>query len=150
MISKIINSFFLGFIFVLLLDFLLFIGIKINYIDAYNIKVYYNTLFVDNQSYILFFVIALFFAYLISNKKTAKFFTYIYILLIFMSLSTLYKPIGKTLGKSLFEKENLSFKVGKITFKGNMLYKGRNYTYIYRNDIQKVVKLNNSELLQSK
>ena len=150
MTAKIINSFFLGLIFVLLLDFLIFIGIKINYIDFYNIKVYYNVLFVDNQSYILLFVLSAFFGYLISNKNSTRVFAYIYILLIFVTLSTLYTPVGKSLGELLFQKDNLSFKVGKISFKGNLLYRGRKYTYIYRKDINKVIKLSNSELLQSK
>ncbi len=150
MISKIINSFFLGLIFVLLLDFLIFIGIKINYIDFYNIKVYYNVLFVDNQSYILLFVLSAFFGYLISNKKSIRVFAYIYIFLIFIALSTLYSPIGKSLGELLFQKNSLSFKVGKITFKGDLLYRGRKQTYIYRKDINKVIKLSNKDLLQSK
>lgn len=150
MISKIINSFFLGLIFVLLLDFLIFIGIKINYIDFYNIKVYYNVLFVDNQSYILFFVLSAFFGYLISNKKSTRVFAYIYIFLVFVALSTLYSPIGKSLGELLFQKNSLSFKVGKITFKGDLLYRGRKQTYIYRKDINKVIKLSNKDLLQSK
>jgi len=150
MTAKIINSFFLGLIFVLLLDFLLFIGIKINYIDFYNIKVYYNILFVDNQSYVLLFVLSAFFGYLISSKKSTKVFAYIYIFLIFVTLSTLYAPIGKSLGEMLFQKNNLSFKVGKITFKGDLLYKGRKQTYIYRKDINKVIKLPNKDLLQSK
>ncbi len=150
MISKVISSFLLGFIFVLLLDFLFFIGIKINYIDIYNIKVYYNPLFADNQPYILLFILSALFGYLISNKRSLKLFAYIYILLIFISLFTFYKPIGKSLGEILFKKDNLSFKVGKISFKGDLLYRGRKYTYIYRKDINKVIKLSNSELLQSK
>lgn len=147
MTVKIVNSFFLGLVFVLLLDFLLFAGIKINYIDFYNINVYYNTLFVDNQSYILLFILSLLFGYLISNKKSARVFAYIYILLIFVSLSSFFNPIGKTLGKILFQKENLSFRVGKTTFEGDLLYKGRKYTYIYRKDINKVIKLSNKDLL---
>ncbi len=150
MISRVISSFLLGFIFVLLLDFLLFIGIKINYIDIYDIKVYYNPLFVDNQPYIVLFILSIIFGYFISNKKSLKIFTYIYILLIVISLSTFYEPIGKSLGKLLFEKDNISFKVGKISFSGDLLYKGRKYTYIYRKDINKVIKLSNNELLQSK
>ena len=146
MIAKVINSFVLGLIFTLLLDFLFFVGIKINYIDAHNIKVYYNALFVDNQSYILLIILSILFGYLIANKKSIKIFAYIYILLIFFALSTFYKPIGKNLAKLIFEKDNLSFKIGKISFKGNLLYKGRKYTYIFRKDINKMIRLSNSDL----
>ena len=146
MIAKVINSFVLGFIFVLLLDFLFFVGIKISYIDFYNIKVYYNALFIDNQSYILLVVLSILFGYLITNKKGIKVFAYIYILLIFFALSTFYKPIGKYLAKLIFEKDNISFKVGDIAFKGDLLYKGRKYTYIFRRDINKMIKLPNGDL----
>ena len=146
MITKVINSFLLGFIFTLLLDFLFFVGIKINYIDAYGIKVYYNALFADNQSYFLLIILSIIFGYLIANKKSIKIFAYIYILLIFFVLATFYKPIGKDIAKLIFEKDNISFKVGDITFKGDLLYKGRIYTYIYRRDINKIIKLSNSDL----
>ncbi len=150
MISKVISSFLLGLIFVLLLDFLLFIGIKINYIDIYNIKVYYNPLFVDNQPYIVLFVLSIIFGYFISSKKRLKLFAYIYIVLIFLSLSTFYKPIGKNLGELLFKRDSLSFKVGKTAFNGDLLYRGRRYTYIFRKDIDKMIKLPNNDLLYSK
>jgi len=141
MTPKILGSFFLGFIFVLLLDFLLFIGIKINYIDIYHIKVYYNILFVDNQSYLILVICSAIFGYLISGKKTFKIFAYIYIFFILISLLSFYGPIGKKLGKMMFEKDNLVFKVGNTTFKGDLLYRGRALTYIYRKDINKIVKL---------
>lgn len=147
---RLVGSFFLGLVFVLLLDFLIFIGIKINYIDLYHIKVYFNVLFVDNQSYILLIVLSAVFGYLISNKKTFKIFAFIYIIFILVSLLSFYRPFGEKLGKMIFEKDNLSFRVGDITFQGNLLYKGRKTTYIYRNDINKVIRLKNSDLLQSK
>lgn len=147
---KLVSSFFLGLVFVLLLDFLLFIGIKINYIDIYHIKVYFNVLFVDNQSYILLIILSAVFGYLISNKKTFKVFAYIYIFFILISLSSFYQPFGKKLGKMIFEKDNISFKVGKITFQGDLLYKGRKTTYIYRKDLNKVIRLDNGKFTQSK
>ncbi len=145
MIAKILNSFFIGLIFVLLLDFLIFVGIKINYIDFYGIKEYYNTLFVDNQSYLLLIITSFIFGYLISNKKIFKIFAYIYVVLIIVSFGTLYKPIGYKIGSMVFKKSDLIFKIGNITFKGDLLYKGRKFTYIYRNDIKKVIKIKNKE-----
>ncbi len=150
MIQKFISSLFLGLILFLLLDFLLFIGIKINYIDLYHIKVYYNLLFVDNQNYLLMVTVSLLFGYLFINKKSAKIFGYIYILLIVLSLLSFYKPVGKSIAQMLFRKDGLSFKLGKVKFKGDLLYKGRRYIYIYRKDINKVIKLPIKDLLYSK
>ncbi len=147
MINRIFNSFFIGFILYLLLDFLFFIGIKNSYLDAYGIKEYYNVLFVDHQNYIFMFFASLVFGYLIATKKYAKVFTYFYILMIFLSLLTLYPPIGEKISKMIFEKKSISFRIGKIKFKGDILYKGRKCTYIYRKDINKVIKLKNSDFV---
>ncbi len=149
MISKLFSSFFLGLILYLLLDFLFFIGIKINYIDLYHIKEYYNVLFVDHQSYIVMVLFSFLLGYLITQKKSAKIFTFIYIFLILLSMSTLYKPIGNKIAESIFRENNLSFQLGKIKFNGDLLYKGRVYSYIYRKDIDKIIKLRNGEFSQS-
>ncbi len=150
MIQKLISSFLLGLILYLLLDFLLFIGIKINYIDLYHIKVYYNILFVDNQNYIIMLLLSLLFGYLFMAKKSAKSFSFLYIGMIMLSLSTLYKPIGKSVAEYLFRENGLSFKLGKIVFKGDLLYRGRKNIYIYRKDIKKVIKLPIKDLFYSK
>ncbi|NPA73608.1 MAG: hypothetical protein GXO12_02745 [Epsilonproteobacteria bacterium] len=149
MIGKVIGSFFLGLMLYLLLDFLFFIGIKINYIDVYRIKEFYNLLFVDHQNYILLIVLSALFGFLITNKSTSKIFAYFYIVLIAVTLSTLYRPIGKSIAEKMFRKNDLSFRLGKVKFHGDLLYKGRVYSYIYRGDINKVIKLRNDEFSQS-
>jgi hypothetical protein len=149
MISKFIGSSLFGLILILLLDFLIFIGIKINYIDFYHMKEYYNVLFVDHQSYILLGILSIIFGYFILKKSSSKIFTIFYIILVFLSLLTFYKPIGHSIAQFMFRKDNISFKVGSINFKGDLLYKGRRNTYIYRKDINKVIRLKNSELFYS-
>ncbi len=150
MIGKLFSSFFLGLILYLLLDFLFFIGIKINYIDLYHIKEYYNILFVDQQNYIAMILFSSLLGYLITQKNRVKIFIFFYIFLILLSLSMLYKPIGNKIAESIFRVNNLSFQLGKIKFHGDLLYKGRVYSYIYRKDINKIIKLKNSEFSQSK
>jgi len=146
MITKVFNSFFLGLILYLILDFLVFIGIKTNYLDYYHIKEYYNVLFVDHQNYIILVIISFVFGYLMMQKKSAKAFAFFYIFLIVLSFSTFLTPIGRSIGEYLFRKNDLVFRLGKVKFSGDLLYKGRVYTYIYRKDINKVIKLKNSEL----
>jgi len=51
MIARLLNAFLIGVGFVSIIDFLLFIGLKINYFDAYKIKEYFNTIFIDNQNF---------------------------------------------------------------------------------------------------
>ncbi len=150
MINKIFNSFFLGSILLLLLDFLFFVGIKINYIDFYKIREYYNVLFVDHQSYILFVLFSIIFGFCFMQKKTGKIFAYIYIILVFVSCLTFFPTVGKNIGEFLFRKNNLEFKLGRFKFKGDLLYRGRKNSYIYRKDLNKIIKLKNSEFSYSK
>jgi len=146
MINRIINSFFMGFIFVSLLDFLYFIGIKLHYFDFYHISEYFNVIFIDNQNFYLlvpgFFIVG----YLMLYSGFSKIFIRIYILCVIISISALYEPIGNYLAKSAFTKENLTFQVGSRKFSGDFLYKGRQYTYIYRKDLSKTIKLLNTDV----
>jgi hypothetical protein len=70
-----------------------------------------------------------------------KIFMKIYIVTILLFVTTLYEPIGKSLGESVFLKENQRYKLGSTTFSGDTLYKGRSNIYIYRKDLAKTIKL---------
>jgi len=146
MIYRIFNSFFIGFVFVSLLDFLYFIGIKLNYFDFYKITEYFNVIFVDNQNFILVFLSCFIVGYLTLYSKFSKLFTRIYIITIFLAASSIYAPIGRYFGASEFMQKEQTFILGNIKFQGNILYKGRKYSYIYRNDLSKTIKLSNDEL----
>ncbi len=146
MIYRIFNSFFIGTAFVSLLDFLYFIGIKLNYFDFYKITEYFNVIFIDNQNFYLLIPCAFIVGYLTLYSKFSKFFTRLYILSIFLAVSSIYGPVGQYFGQKEFMQENRTFKVGNVAFQGNLLYIGRKYTYIYRKDISKTIKLQNDEV----
>ncbi|MBL0708648.1 MAG: hypothetical protein JJW00_06345 [Sulfurimonas sp.] len=74
-------------------------------------------------------------------SKLAKLFLKIYVVIILLSATTLYEPIGKKLGESIFLKENQHYKLGSTTFSGSTLYEGRTDIYIYRKDLLKTIKL---------
>jgi hypothetical protein len=145
-ISKLINAFVAGFIFVLILDFLFFIGIKLNYFDAYNIKEYFNVIFFDNQNFLLFIPLSFLFGYLMLYSKIAKFFDALYLVMVLLFGLTLQDNIGKYAGEILFGEAKKSFKVGKTLFYGDILYQGREKLYIRRNDINKTIALRYDEV----
>jgi len=141
MMYKIFNSFFIGIAFVSLIDFLYFIGIKLNYFDYYKIKEYFNVIFIDNQNFYLiipgFFIVG----YLVLYCKFSKFFIKVYILVIVLALASIYEPVGRYFGEMQFVRKNQTFRVGNIKFSGDLLYKGRKYIYIYRKDIDKSIRI---------
>ena len=141
MTNRILGSLFMGFIFISILDFLYFIGLKLNYFDFYKIDVYFNVLFVDNQNFYILAPLSLIVGYLLMYSKLAKLFLKIYVIIILVSATTLYEPIGKSLGETVFLKDNQRFKFGSTTFSGATLYEGRTDIYIYRKDLAKTIKL---------
>jgi hypothetical protein len=146
MIARVLNALFLGIAFVSIVDFLLFISFKINYFDVYGIKEYFNIIFVDNQNFYLLGVLALIVGYLLFYTPFSKIFLRVYILVVALSFISLYEPIGKELSKQFFLDQNIIFKVGNTTFQADLLYQGRNFTYLFRKDLNKTVKIKNNEL----
>ncbi len=150
MILEIVTSFMFGFILVALLDFLLFIGLKINYFDAYNISEYFNIIFIDNQNIILFIIASLLFGYLMLYSKVSKFFDTFYIILLIAFATTLYSPVGKFVGQNLFMQKNKIFEIGSTKFRGDLLYEGRHHYYIKREQIKSAIRLSKDEVKISK
>ena len=146
MINRILGSLFMGLIFVSILDFLYFIGLKLNYFDFYKIDVYFNVLFVDNQNFYILLPLSFAIGYLLMYSPFVKVFMKIYIATILLFVTTIYEPIGKTLGESVFLKENQRYKLGSTTFSGATLYEGRDSIYIYRKEISKTIKLSIEEV----
>jgi hypothetical protein len=136
----------MGFAFVSLLDFLYFIGLKLHYFDFYHISEYFNVIFIDNQNFYLLIPSFFIAGYLMLYSGFSKIFIRIYILCIIISISALYEPVGNYLAKSAFMKENQTFQVGPRKFNGDLLYRGRQYTYIYRKDLSKTIKLLNTDV----
>lgn len=146
MLNRILNSFFMGFIFVSILDFLYFTGLKLNYFDLYKISEYFNVLFIDNQNFYILVPLFLIMGYLLIYSVFSKLFMKIYIVVLLLSAGTLYEPIGKSFGQNVFMKENQRYKLGSTTFSGDFLYEGREYIYIYRKDLRKTIKLSIQEV----
>ncbi len=146
MINRVFSSFVMGFVFVSILDFLYFIGLKINYFDLYKIDEYFNIFFVDNQNFYILLPMALFVGYLLMYSLFSKLLMKVYIIVILLSTTTLYEPIGKAFGEYVFMEQNQRFKLGSTTFSGDILYQGRDYIYIYRKELAKTVKLKRDEI----
>ncbi|NLC28812.1 MAG: hypothetical protein GX780_08600 [Campylobacteraceae bacterium] len=145
MIHKTINAFVFGLTLVLMIDFLLFIGLKLHYFDALNIKEYFNIYFFDNQPFIFVGVssLVLGFAMLYSSFFRAVQGTYIFLLL--ASLGTLHPTVGYALGETIFLKPNTTFEVGSIIFEADLLYEGRYNYYVKREGIEKTIVLSKED-----
>lgn len=138
---RIISAFLFGFMLILPLDFLIFIGLKLYYFDFYNIKEYFNIYFFDNQPMALILIASLVFGYLILFSPLKRVLQLLYIIALCACLAMLYKPLATSFGEDIFMERDKSFQFGTLSFKGDILYRGRTFIYIKRVGIKPVVKL---------
>ncbi len=138
--TKFIQAFLSGIFFTFFLDFFLFLGIQLNYIDFYEIDVYYNILFADHQNIFIFFGLSAIIGYLTiyyTNNKISFFI----ILLFLLSFSTLIKPIGYEIGAAMLMNKNITIKENKNSFTGDIYYDGRKTIIFYDYRLQKIISL---------
>ena len=146
--SKAIQALLTGMFFTFILDFFIFLGIKQNYIDLYEIDLYYNILFADHQNiYLFFFVSFILGAIVIYLNKTKVSISLIGFLSI-LSLLTLIPSIGEQLGKDFFMSNNITLKTAKYTFYGDIYYDGRDKITFYDNELQKMIVLEKKDLIK--
>lgn len=145
MIYKVINGFVFGLAMVLMIDFLIFIGLKLHYFDALDIKEYFNIYFFDNQPFLLVGMSALILGAAMLYTPLYRWVQGFYLLVLIGSLSALYQPVGFSLGEFFFTQKDSHFMVGSQQFKADLLYEGRRYLYIKRDGIDRTIKISKED-----
>jgi hypothetical protein len=136
--SRFIQALLSGIFFTFIIDFFIFLGIKQNYIDFYNIDLYYNILFADNQNIFIFMAVSIIFGFLIIYLNNIKL-TLITIGIFFvLSLSTLIEPIGYKIGEMMLMKKDINLYDAKYHYNGDIYYNGRKELTFYDNELKKL------------
>lgn len=115
----------------LVFNFMFLVGLKIGYIDFYNIEIFFNSFFTKNQplSYAAFFIPALFAFYL-----PKKFMLIILAALSLAALSSFIFPVQ--IGNKLYT-QKASYQIGKHEVKDiTLLYSHRGVDYVYFENLQ--------------
>lgn len=143
--SKVIQALLSGMFFTFILDFFVILGVKVNYIEFYDVHVYYNILFADHQNIFLFLFFTIIIGYLViyANTKTALI---VIGSLFVLSFSTLIPPIGKVVGKMMLMTKNITLKTDKFTYHGDIYYDGRKTVTFYDYKLKKVIILNKNKI----
>lgn len=144
--SKFFQALLTGVFFTFILDFFIFLGIKLHYIDRYEIDLYYNILFADNQYFILYAIFSALIGYVViylNNNKTSA----IILGSLFSIVAlTLIPPIGNSLGELVLMKKNVTLKDKIHTYTGDIYYDGRTKITIYDYELQKIITLDKNRL----
>lgn len=143
---RFIQAILTGAFFTLIYDFFIFIGIFENYIKKYDIHVYYNILFADHQSFMLFAFSSLILGIVlifIDNKKLS---VILGTTLFMLSLSPMIPAVGESLAKKMLMQENITLHVGKYTYSGDIYYNGRRDLYFFDKELNKILKFNKENI----
>jgi hypothetical protein len=146
--TKFIQAFLTGVFFTFILDFFIFLGIKNNYIDFYEIDIYYNILFADNQNIYLFAITSLLIGFIFTYINNTKLSLIVIGTLSLISLSTLIPTIGYSLGESLFMKKYITYNDSKYSYIGDVYYEGRTKITFYDYRLKKTIFLNKKDLIK--
>lgn len=144
--NKFIQAFVSGLFITFILDFFLFLGIFLNYINFYNIDLYYNILFADNQNGYLFFSSTIILGYLAVYVKNYKIALIVVAVLFFMTLLTLFSSVGHALGEALFMKKNSTIETKNRVYIGDVLYDGRREITFLDYRLNKKIKISKKDL----
>ena len=146
--SKYIQLFLTGMFFTFILDFFLFLGIKLHYIDPLGFTLYYNVLFADNQNWLFFLAFSLFIGLLLYYTKNIIRIP-VMVVLFTLAFSTLIPSVGKKIGEMLFLKPNVTLHDKKFTFRGDIYYIGREKVLFYDHDLKKMIELDKKTLKEN-
>ncbi|MBL0708003.1 MAG: hypothetical protein JJW00_03055 [Sulfurimonas sp.] len=146
--TKFFQAFLTGVFFTFILDFFIFLGIKKTYIDLYNIDLYYNVLFIDNQNIYIYLLVSAILGFIITYVDDSKLSLVVVGVLFVISLSTLVPFVGHSLAEVLLMKKNVELRDKKHLFYGDIYYNGRYKIYLFDNELQKIILLNKKDLIR--
>ena len=144
--TKFFQAFLTGIFFTFLLDFFMFLGIKHNYIDFYEIDLYYNILFADHQNIYIYMIVSALIGFIVTYINNIRISLIVVGFLSILSLSTLIPTIGHGLGEMLLMKKNITYKDSKYTYIGDVYYDGRTKITFYDYELKKMIFLNKNDI----
>ena len=145
--TKLFQAFLTGIFFTFILDFFIFLGIKLNYIDFYNIDLYYNILFADHQNIYLFSIFSIIIGYVVIYVDNNKISTVILGALFAVVSLGLIKPVGNSLGELMLMSKNITLQDSRHTYIGDIYYDGRKKITFYDYELKKVIILDKKRLI---
>ena len=145
--SKLVLALLSGVFFTFILDFFLFLSFKLHYIDTYEIDLYYNILFADNQNIVIYLVFTIILGYFTIYFKNMKI-TALLLGILFAGVMALniIPSLGEYVAKMVLMKPNQRLFDGRHIYHGDIYYDGRNEIYMYDNDLQRIITIEKKDI----
>lgn len=136
--SKLFQALFSGLFFTFILDFFLFLGVKLHYLDRLNIDIYYNVLFADSQNIYIFALATILLGYTtlyLSNKVAILTLGSLFLL----TFATLLPPLGYRAGTIICMQKGVTLRTDKFSYYGDIYYKAREKVFFYDYKLEKMI-----------
>ena len=146
--SKILLALLTGMLITFIVDFFLFLGVKLNYFDFYEIEIFYNVLFADNQNFLLYFGSSIVFGFIVIFISNNKLTVALLSALTIIAIAPLFSNIGESLGKMMFMEKDVTYNEIKHSFHGDVYYDGRRTIHFYDNELQRIIILQKKDLMK--
>jgi len=144
--TRFLQALLTGVFFTFIYDFFIFLGIFQNYIRKYEIDLYYNILFADHQSIIIFALFTLILGAIVTYLDNIKVSVIIITTLFILSLLPLIPSVGEGVAKAMLMQRNATLHVGKYTYNGDIYYNGRKTIYFFDNELNKMLKFKKEDI----
>ncbi len=145
--SKLVLALLSGLFFTFILDFFLFLSFKLHYVDRYEIDLYYNILFADNQNMVIYLVFTIFLGYFTIYFKNMKITAIILGILFFAVIALNIIPsLGEYAAKTVLMKPDQRLFDGRHIYHGDIYYEGRNKIYMYDNDLRRIITIDKKDI----
>jgi len=144
--SKLATAFFAGLFFAFFLDFFFVLGLFLNYIQAQGIDVYYNILFADHQSYVVFFSLVVVFGYLFIFFPSTKIATIIFSVCFVLVNLVQIPSVGFKVGQMMFERTDKVIQEDEYTYIGKVVYEGRDTIWFHEDELDKIIEIKISKI----
>jgi hypothetical protein len=144
--SKFFQAFLTGSFFTFILDFQLFLGIKLNYLDYYEIKEYYNVLFAEHQNILYIVPLVIFIGLITTYLNSTKVSVAIMSTLFFITMLVFIPSIGREVGAKILQKKDIRYQDSKFIYRGTLYYEGRQKVTIFDDELQRLITLNKKDL----
>jgi hypothetical protein len=146
--SKIFQAFLTGAFFTFILDFQFFLGIKLNYIDRYEIDEYYNILFADHQNLLYIIPLVILIGFVTTYPKTPKIALIVLAALFAITLLVFIPSVGERVGADLFQEKDVRYQDGRYHYKGTLYYESRQKVTLFDEELQRLITLDKKDLSQ--
>ncbi|MEA3523755.1 MAG: hypothetical protein U9R50_12385 [Campylobacterota bacterium] len=144
--SKVVQAFLIGSVITFILDFQFFLGIKLHYLDYYEIDEYYNILFADHQNLLYLIPLVILTGLVTMYINSTKFILSVLGVVTAITLLVFIPSIGERVGAYVLQKDNVRYEDARYIYKGTLYYEGRYKITLFDDELQRLITLDKKDL----